>query len=199
MPFGIVKSLHYSPLTLKSSVAGFLGKWPGVYHFSQSTMKPSRRNFLQSLGVGVAVSAVSTAAPSVVAASGPPKATKPTGDDQILFMGDNIAIANTEHGKVRGFILRGIHQFLGIPYGADTSGRNRFMPPQKPTAWLDVRPALWWGNSAPQIMEKRYSNPYASFVDHWNYDDVSEDCLKINVWTPALDTQKRPVSQACTW
>lgn len=42
-------------------------------------------------------------------------------------------------------------------------------------------------------MEKRYANTYASFVDHWNYDDVSEDCLKLNVWTPALDKQKRPV------
>jgi para-nitrobenzyl esterase len=43
-------------------------------------------------------------------------------------------------------------------------------------------------------MERRYSNSYASFVDHWNYDDVSEDCLKLNVWTPAIaDGGKRPV------
>jgi para-nitrobenzyl esterase len=154
-------------------------------------MKPSRRNFLQSLGVGAATLGI--AHPSTAAGPNRPKATKPAGDEQILFVGDTIAVAQTEYGKVRGFILRGIHQFLGIPYGADTSGKNRFMPPQKPAAWTDVRPALWWGNSAPQIMEKRYANPYASFVDHWNYDDVSEDCLKLNVWTPALDTQKRPV------
>lgn len=132
--------------------------------------------------------------PPATAADGHPRKTpKAAGDEQVLFVGDNVAVANTEYGKVRGFILRGIHQFLGIPYGADTSGKNRFMPPQKPTAWTDIRPALWWGNSAPQIMEKRYANPYASFVDHWNYDDVSEDCLKLNVWTPALDSQKRPV------
>ena len=154
-------------------------------------MKPSRRNFLQSLGVGVA--SLGIAHPSTAAGPHLPKPAKPAGDEQILFVGDTIAVANTEYGKVRGFILRGIHQFLGIPYGADTSGKNRFMPPQKPAAWTDIRPALWWGNSAPQIMEKRYANPYASFVDHWNYDDVSEDCLKLNVWTPALDTQKRPV------
>lgn len=153
-------------------------------------MKSSRRNFIQSLSVVSAGLGVSTDA--LAYSSNIPK-TKSGGDDQVLLMGDNLAIANTEHGKVRGFILRGIHNFLGIPYGADTSGKNRFMPPQKPAAWSDVRPALWWGNSAPQIMEKRYANTYASFVDHWNYDDVSEDCLKINVWTPALDTQKRPV------
>lgn len=154
-------------------------------------MKPTRRNFIQSLGVGVAGLGISQQA--VANTANVPKSVKPVADEQILFVGDNIAIANTEHGKVRGFILRGIHQFLGIPYGADTSGKNRFMPPQKPTPWADVRPALWWGNTAPQIMEKRYANTYASFVDHWNYDDVSEDCLKLNVWTTALDTQKRPV------
>jgi len=154
-------------------------------------MKPSRRNFLQSLGVGVAGLGLSQE--SVAVPARPPKAVKPAADDQLLFVGDNVAVTNTEYGKVRGFILRGIHQFLGVPYGADTSGKNRFMPPQKPTAWTDVRPTIWWGNSAPQIMEKRYANPYASFVDHWNYDDVSEDCLRLNVWTPALDAQKRPV------
>ncbi len=136
---------------------------------------------------------ISLAHETIASGSKPPKVVKPAADEQVLFVGDNIAVANTEYGKVRGFVLRGIHQFLGIPYGADTSGKNRFMPPQKPTPWSDVRPALWWGNSAPQIMEKRYANPYASFVDHWNYDDVSEDCLKLNVWTPALDSQKRPV------
>ncbi|QJD80374.1 carboxylesterase/lipase family protein [Spirosoma rhododendri] len=154
-------------------------------------MHPSRRNFLQSLGVGVASLGASQSAVAETVSA--PKLPKAAADDQVLFVGDDIAVASTQYGKVRGFVLRGINQFLGIPYGADTSGKNRFMPPQKPEPWTDVRPALWWGNSAPQIMEKRYANPYASFVDHWNYDDVSEDCLKLNVWTPALDSQKRPV------
>ncbi len=149
-------------------------------------MKSNRRSFIQKLGLSTAGLGLGTAA-SV-------KAAQPFGnDEQVLFVGDNIAVANTQYGKVRGFILRGIHTFLGIPYGADTSGANRFMPPQKPQPWSEVKPAVWWGNSAPQIMEKRYANQYASFVDHWNYDDVSEDCLRINVWSPALDNKKRPV------
>ena len=111
-----------------------------------------------------------------------------------MLVGDKIAVTNTEYGKVRGYVLRGIQYFLGIPYGADTSGANRFMPPQKPKSWTDVYPALSWGNSAPQNMENRYANKYASFRDHWNYDDVSEDCLRINVFTPAInDGKKRPV------
>ncbi len=115
-------------------------------------------------------------------------------DEQQLFIGDDIAIADTEYGKVQGFILRGIYNFRGIPYGADTGGENRFMPPQPPESWDDVYPALWWGNTAPQIMANRYANTHYSFADHWNYDDVSEDCLKLNVWTPELaDGGKRPV------
>jgi len=112
----------------------------------------------------------------------------------VLRVGDNIALADTSYGKVRGYILRDVHYFLGMPYGADTSGANRFVPPQKPKPWTDVYPALWWGNSAPQNMENRYANKYASFRDCWNYDDVSEDCLRINVFTPAMnDGKKRPV------
>jgi len=124
----------------------------------------------------------------------PKGAKKHEDDSQILFIGDNIAIAETQYGKVKGYILRGIYYFLGIPYGADTSGANRFMLPQKPNPWTDIFPAVWWGNSAPQIMERRYANVYSSWADHWNYDDVSEDCLRLNVFTPALnDGKKRPV------
>ncbi|MDN3204537.1 carboxylesterase/lipase family protein [Algoriphagus sediminis] len=115
-------------------------------------------------------------------------------DEQQLLIGDDIAIADTEYGKVQGFILRGIYNFRGIPYGDDTGGENRFMPPQPPRPWTETYPALWWGNTAPQIMDNRYANTHYSFADHWNYDDVSEDCLKLNVWTPALaDGGKRPV------
>ncbi len=150
-------------------------------------MKSNRRNFIQSLGLGAATLSVGS---NPLSAG---QSARVDSDDQLLYVGDNIAVANTEYGKVRGFVLRGINQFLGIPYGADTSGKNRFMPPVKPEPWTDIKPTVWWGNTAPQIMEKRYSNAYASFVDHWNYDDVSEDCLKLNVWTPKIDSGKRPV------
>ena len=127
----------------------------------------------------------------------PQTRTKASGldkDGPILKIGDSIAVADTAYGKVRGYVLRDIHYFLGVPYGADTSGANRFMPPQKPKPWTDIRPTLWWGNTAPQNMDNRYASQYGSFRDHWNYDDVSEDCLRLNVFTPALkDGKKRPV------
>lgn len=123
-----------------------------------------------------------------------PAAKPAAADDQVLKVGDDIAIAQTEYGKVQGFILNDIFQFRGIPYGASTAGKNRFMPPQKPEPWDNIYPAVWWGNSAPQIMDNRYANAWSSFADHWNYDDVSEDCLKLNVWTPSItDNAQRPV------
>jgi para-nitrobenzyl esterase len=152
--------------------------------------KSNRRQFIETLGTSSAGIAMGAATMGAV----PEHAKAKTQDGPILLTGDNIAVTNTQYGKVRGYVLRGIHYFLGMPYGADTSGANRFMPPQRPKPWADVYPALWWGDSAPQNMEKRYANKFASFRDHWNYGDVSEDCLRINVFTPAInDGRKRPV------
>ncbi|MDC6354916.1 MULTISPECIES: carboxylesterase/lipase family protein [Robiginitalea] len=154
-------------------------------------MNTNRRNFIQTMGAGAA--GIGLASGISLGASRPGQ-NAPSNDDQVLFIGDDTAIADTVYGKVQGFVLRDIYQFRGIPYGADTSGKNRFMPPRQPEPWSDVRPAVWWGNTAPQIMDNRYANPWYSFADHWNYDDVSEDCLRLNVWTPALaDGGKRPV------
>ena len=115
----------------------------------------------------------------------------PDPDAQQLFIGENIAVAQTAYGKVRGFVLRDIFCFRGIPYGADTGGENRFMPPRPPEAWEGVRPAVAYGASAPQSYYDRRPESYSMFVDHWNYDLMGEDCLRLNVWTPALDDGKR--------
>lgn len=156
-------------------------------------MKSNRRKFIQDLGFSAAGLTLGTSTISLTSCASP-SVKKKEENGQILFIGDNIALTDTQYGKVRGYVLRGINYFLGIPYGADTSGDNRFMPPQKPKPWTDVFPAIWWGNSAPQNMDNRYANKYGSFRDHWNYDDVSEDCLRINVFTPAInDGKKRPV------
>ena len=154
-------------------------------------MKNSRRSFLQKVGVS---SAALAAAPFAVSASTAPASSEENEDEQYLRIGDDIAVANTSFGKIRGYQLNGVYTFLGVPYGADTSGKNRFMPPQKPSPWEGVKDTIWWGNTAPQIMDRRYANAHASFADHWNYDDVSEDCLKLNLWTNGLaDSKKRPV------
>ncbi len=103
-------------------------------------------------------------------------------------------VADTTYGKLRGRTEERIHVFRGIPYGADTSGKNRFMPPQKPTAWQGVRSALEWGHCAPQpLPDGNYD--YTRAV-RWAElpGGTGENCLVLNVSTPALrDGGKRAV------
>jgi para-nitrobenzyl esterase len=156
-------------------------------------MKSNRRRFIINLGAGAAGLTLGTSSfplHSETALSG----TRKDEDGQILFIGDNIAVTETQYGKVRGFIHKDIYNFLGMPYGANTAGKNRFMPPQKPDPWKDVYPAVYWPNSAPQLLDNFYANRYLAFTDYWHYDDVSENCLGINVWTPGYkENEKRPV------
>ena len=154
-------------------------------------MTASRRDFFRAIGSGLAGLGMG---PALVSGACTSAGRDPSGDDQVLFIGDDIAANDTTLGRVRGYVLRDVYHFLGMPYGADTSGANRFMPPRSPEPWDDVFPAVWWGNSAPQNMENRYAYRYQAFADHWNYDDVGENCLAINVWTPGYgDGRKRPV------
>ncbi len=114
-------------------------------------------------------------------------------DEQQVFIGEDIAIAQTQYGKVQGFMSRDVYTFLGVRYGANTEGANRFMPPQEPEPWDGVVPALVYGYCAPQN-DPNYANNAGVWRAHWNYSNLSEDCLFVNVWTKGLkDGKKRPV------
>jgi para-nitrobenzyl esterase len=98
------------------------------------------------------------------------------------------AIADTASGKLRGVAIDGIKVFKGIPYGAPTSDKNRFMPPVKPAAWTGTRDALAFGPTAPQTADNSGTTAAGSPAQQ------SEDCLVLNVFTPGLkDGRKRPV------
>ena len=89
-----------------------------------------------------------------------------------------------EQGKLLGEMSQGIHSFKGIPYGEDTGADNRFRPPVKKSAWSGERGALRYGADAPQ---HRGPKPKVGATTN-NFDlPVSEDCLHLNVWTPALN------------
>jgi para-nitrobenzyl esterase len=97
-------------------------------------------------------------------------------------------IADTSAGRVRGVLAEGVNVFKGIPYGAPTSGGNRFMPPVKPTAWTGIRDAMAFGATAPQTRDNSGTTAAGS------PSQQGEDCLVLNVFTPGLkDGRKRPV------
>ena len=101
------------------------------------------------------------------------------------------AVAKTQYGKVRGFVEGGVLTFKGIPYGQDTSGENRWLPAKPPKPWDGEYPALIYGANCPQRLHD-YTAIEQSFLQDWDDGYMSEDMLKLNVWTPAL-TGKRPV------
>lgn len=86
-------------------------------------------------------------------------------------------VATTRYGRVRGISERGVLVFRGVRYGADTRARRfeRALPPER---WTDIANATRYRPAAPQT---RADEP------------TSEDCLFLNIWTPALDRGRRPV------
>ncbi len=82
-------------------------------------------------------------------------------------------VVATTAGKVRGASADGVHVFKGLRYGADTGGARRFMPPVAPQPWTGVQDALAYGAASMQTGKGEEG------------ETLSEDCLFLNVWTPA--------------
>lgn len=100
------------------------------------------------------------------------------------------AVANTQYGKVRGYVEDGVLTFKRVPYGANTGGENRWLPAKPPTPWEGEFPALTYGANCPQRLHDWSSEQ--TFLQQWTDGWQSEDMLKVNIWTPSL-TGKRPV------
>ena len=102
----------------------------------------------------------------------------------------------TTAGKVQGIANGRVKEFKGIPYGASTGGKNRYMAPRKPTPWTGVRNAIGYAPISPQTpasLESDYSMMIA-WDRHVGPGGMGEDCLNLNIWTPSVnDHAKRPV------
>ena len=97
------------------------------------------------------------------------------------------SLASTTAGRVEGRVENGVHVFRGISFAEAPVGSLRFRPPQPRRPWSGVLDATRFGPWAHQEQG-------GSARQWWGADaELSEDCLSLNVWTPALDKKKRPV------
>lgn len=149
-----------------------------------------RRALLQ----GAAALACGAAGPGSVSKALPAPAAVRARSESPLIAQDGEAVASTRAGRVAGYIRRGIFTFKGIPYADNSAGPNRFMPPVKPKSWQGVRSSRQYGYVAPQGPRAGWANDEEAFMFVWDDGVQSEDCLRVNVWTPAVgDVKKRAV------
>ena len=92
-------------------------------------------------------------------------------------------VVETSYGKVRGVAEDGVSSFKGVPYAGRVSGDRRFRRPAPLEKWTGVRDALALG--PPSIQPGRQASA--------TEPAPAEDCLVLNLWTPAADSRRRPV------
>jgi len=103
----------------------------------------------------------------------------------------------TENGWVRGIPAADprITAFKGVPFAAPPTGQNRWRAPQPAEDWEGVRECYAF---APISMQRKPGlDPDNLYSREWNVDPeipMSEDCLYLNIWTPAKKAdEKLPV------
>ncbi len=106
-------------------------------------------------------------------------------------------IVETTSGKVCGTFERHVHTFKGVPYGASTAGKRRFLPPVPPQPWPGIRYTTDYGPVAPQLgalVDAAQAAEDERIMGIRRHLPASEDCLVLNIWTPGVgDSIKRPV------
>jgi para-nitrobenzyl esterase len=98
-------------------------------------------------------------------------------------------VVHTRSGRVEGEDRGGLAVFRGIPYARPPVGPLRFRAARPPEAWRGVRSARRFGASAHQLGAR--TQLLAGLLGGASAQD--EDCLTLNLWTPACDGRRRPV------
>ena len=166
---------------------------------SENSNKFSRRQALllsATAGIGAALTGTARASDSIKTAAHQEPGSCST---------PRKAVADTQYGKVRGFVAGDVFTFKGIPYGQNTGGENRWLPAKPPEPWNGEYPALIYGPNCPQNLhswdrpadhhgegDAVWGSIEQSFIQDWDDGYQGEDMLKLNIWTPSL-TGKRPV------
>ncbi len=90
----------------------------------------------------------------------------------------------TTFGTIEGTTEKGTTVFKGVPFAAPPVGELRWRPPQPPFAWGEVRKADKFSASCMQFEPGERLPWTKEFMVH---NDISEDCLYLNIWTPRVD------------
>ncbi len=107
-----------------------------------------------------------------------------------LQTGENVAVTNTDAGKIRGYIHNKVYTFKGVPYAE----AKRFEAPKKPTPWTGIRSSTSYGPVAPLMDPVTSVQDESEFVFHHDWGYPNENNLVLNVWTPGIsDGKQRPV------
>ena len=101
------------------------------------------------------------------------------GDPAVVAAASKSPVVATDTGPVRGVATGTMQEFRGIPYAAAPVGDLRWRPPQEPERWHGVRGATSFGAHCPQV-----ATPYGT-------PSTAEDCLFLNVFTPAKTNEGR--------
>ncbi len=97
--------------------------------------------------------------------------------------------ATTVAGKVRGEAIPAGVAFRGIPFAEPPIGTRRFLPPDTCIAWDGVRDCTAFGPICPQV---QHAEEAGGIFTALGIEPTDEDCLFLNVWTPAVDHGLRP-------
>ena len=93
----------------------------------------------------------------------------------------------TRQGRLEGFEADGLQHFRGIPFARPPVGALRFAAPAPPEPWAGVRDTSAFSLSAPQLPIE------FDLIPGMDVGPIGEDCLYLNVVTPAADSARRPV------
>ena len=108
------------------------------------------------------------------------------GAPPIVFCPSGTPLIETDNGPICGVVQQGglpdraqsdVYAYLGVPYGLSTAGDMRFAFPVGPDSWTETRDFVSYGEACPSRVARDNSVP------------MSEDCLKLNVWTPQVVAQ----------
>jgi para-nitrobenzyl esterase len=92
--------------------------------------------------------------------------------------------ARVESGEIEGAVANGVIVYRGVPFAAPPLGELRWREPQPAAPWKSARQAT---SFAPACMQEGVSMPGEK------PPVVSEDCLYLNIWTPAKADERLPV------